>query len=134
MPPVFSLALFMFFIDIIFSSQYNIFVNENTKIKDFVTPYAHDCRKRHRHHRYKDKIVGFVVQLEIFINGHWYPVIRYDTAHGVAHCDILHFSGKIEKIKIPTLDYKEALTYADDDLNENWQTYRQRYLKEIVDE
>jgi hypothetical protein len=109
-------------------------MSENVKIVDFVTPYIYDCRKRHRHHRYKNEIVEFVVQLEIFINGRWHAIIRYDTSHGFAHCDIIHFTGKIEKIKMPTLDYREALTYADEDMDENWQTYRQRYLKEVVNE
>jgi hypothetical protein len=72
--------------------------------------------------------------LEILIKGHWQPVIRYDTAHDFAHCDIIHYSGKIEKVRMPTLEYKEALTYADEDLNENWQIYYTRYLKEVVNE
>ena len=101
------------------------------RTKGFVTAYAPDCRKRHRHNRYKNEIVEFVVQLEVLIKGRWYPVIRYDTAHGFAHCDNIHYSGKVEKVTMPTLDYKEALTYADEDLNENWQTYRDRYLKEV---
>ena len=108
--------------------------SENIKIRNFVTPYAYDCRKRHQHNRYKNEIVEFIVQLEIYIKGQWHPVIRYDTAHGFAHCDIIHFSGKIEKVRMPTLDYKEALTYADEDLDENWQTYRQRYLMEVSNE
>ncbi len=104
---------------------------EDIKVKCFVTPYAPDCRKRHQHHRYKNEIVEFIVQLEVLIKEKWYPVIRYDTAHGFAHCDIIHYSGKIEKVRMPTLDYKEALTYADEDLNENWQIYHSRYLKEV---
>lgn len=104
------------------------------KIKNFVTPYAINCRKRHQHHRYKKEIVEFIVQLEVLIDGKWHPVIRYDTAHGFAHCDIIHYSGKIEKVKMPTLDYREALTYADNDLIENWQIYRGRFLKEAPNE
>jgi hypothetical protein len=109
-------------------------VPEDIKIKGFVIPYAHDCRKRHQHHRYRNEIVEFVVQLEILVKGMWHPIIRYDTAHGFAHCDIIHYSGKIEKVRMPTLNYKEALTYADEDLNENWQVYRNRYLKEVPNE
>lgn len=104
---------------------------EGIKIKSFVTPYAPDCRKRHQHRRYKNEIVEFVVQMEVLIKGHWHPVIRYDTAHGFSHCDIIHYGGKVEKVQMPNIDYKEALTYADEDLNENWQTYRQRYLREV---
>lgn len=71
------------------------------------------------------------MQLEVLINKKWYPVIRYDTAHGFAHCDILHYTGKTEKIIMPEMSYKEALNYADDDLNENWEIYRALFLKEV---
>lgn len=107
---------------------------EDIKVKSFVTPYAQDCRKRHQHHRYKDEIIEFVVQLEVFVKDKWQPVIRYDTAHRFAHCDIIHYSGKVEKVEMPTIDYKEALTYADEDLNENWQIYYIRYLKEATND
>lgn len=99
------------------------------KIKTFITPYSPDCRKRHQHHRYKNEVIEFIVQLEVLVKGEWHSVIRYDTAHGFAHCDIMHYSGKIEKIRMPTIDYKEALTYADEDLNENWEIYRNRYMR-----
>jgi hypothetical protein len=75
--------------------------------------------------------VEFTVQLEILVKGQWRPAIRYDTAHGFAHCDIIGYSGKVKKVRMPTLDYEEALTYADEDLNENWEAYYSRYLKEV---
>lgn len=109
-------------------------ISVDIKIRNFVIPYSPDCRKRHQHHRYKNEIVEFVVQLEVMLKGHWYPVIRYDTAHEFAHCDIIHHSGKIEKVSIPSLNYKEALTFADKDLNENWQIYRSRFLKEVTND
>jgi hypothetical protein len=101
------------------------------KTKEFFTFYGPDCRKRHFHRRRGNKIVEFLVQLEILIKGKWYPVIRYDTSHKFAHCDILHWNGKSEKIAIPTLDFKNALTYADNDLSQNWNIYRERFLKEV---
>ena len=104
------------------------------RIKSFITPYSPDCRKRHQHHRYKNEIVEFVVQLEVIVKGRWYPVVRYDTAHGFAHCDIIHHSGKTEKVSIPNLGCKEALSFADRDLNENWQIYRSRFLKEVAND
>lgn len=102
-----------------------------TRTKEFFTAYAIDCRKRHFHKRERNKIVEFSIQLEVLIKGKWYPVIRYDTAHRFAHCDIIHWDGKREKLAIPTLDFKDALTYADDDLNQNWNIYRERFLKEV---
>ena len=32
---------------------------------------------------------------------------------------------------MPTIDYNKALTFADDDLNENWQIYRENFLREV---
>lgn len=101
------------------------------KTKEFFTAYASDSRKRHFHKREGNKIIEFSIQLEVLIKGKWFPVIRYDTAHRFAHCDIIHWSGKREKLAIPTLDFKDALTYADGDLNQNWNIYRERFLKEV---
>jgi hypothetical protein len=36
--------------------------------------------------------------------------------------------GKHRKINI-NMNYEDALTYADDDINENWQIYRHRFLE-----
>jgi len=102
------------------------------KIKEFFTFYAPDCRKRHFHRRLKNEILEFVVQLEILINGKWYPIIRYDTSHKFAHCDIIHWKGKVEKTAIPTIDFRDALVYADNDLGQNWHIYRERFLREVA--
>lgn len=102
------------------------------KTKEFYTFYASDCRKRHFHRRTKNKILEFVVQLEILIKEKWYPVIRYDTSHKFAHCDIMDWKGKVEKVAMPTLDFRNALTYADNDLSQNWSVYRERFLKEVI--
>jgi len=39
-------------------------------------------------------ITGFVAQLEVYREGGWHPVIRYDTAHGEAHIDYLNPGGR----------------------------------------
>jgi len=72
-----------------------------------------------RHLRVKTKLVQFTVQLEIFFNNKWYPVVRYDTAHGFAHKDLIHKDGKIDKTPIFYLDYNDALTFAEFDLITN---------------
>lgn len=75
----------------------------------------------------KGVVVGFVVQLEGLFITQWQPIIRYDTAHGFAHCDVLHPYDKTRKIVLTTRNYNEALTYAQADLTANWQKYRTRY-------
>lgn len=75
------------------------------------------------------QVVKFIVQLECrFIeDGKMAPVVRYDTAHGFAHCDRLHPYETSTKITIATQDYNEALTFAIDDLVRNWSVYRRRF-------
>lgn len=75
------------------------------------------------------QVLRFMVQLECYFenNGGWVPVVRYDTAHGFAHCDKLHPYETVTKIEMAATDYNEALTTAMDDLVNNWKTYRRRY-------
>ena len=57
------------------------------------------------------QILRFVVQLECqFVeDGEWIPVVRYDSAHGYAHRDIMHPTQKEEKTEMSVQDYNEAL-------------------------
>jgi len=77
--------------------------------------------------KHRGRILRFTVQLECFIQSEWHPIVRYDTAHGFAHRDILHPDGTEEKTPLPFSDYNEALTFAQLDIKLNWQKYRRRY-------
>lgn len=88
-------------------------------------------RKRHEHLIDKGKVVGFVVQCEILHESKWMPVVRYDTAHGYAHKDLINPDGSKEKIFIGVTDLNEALTLADKDINENWEGYKERYFRRM---
>jgi hypothetical protein len=72
--------------------------------------------------------------LEIYVKNKWKPIVRYDTAHGFAHKDIIYANGTKEKIPLYISDFKEALTFSDKDLKANWQIYREQFLKEIGSE
>jgi hypothetical protein len=76
---------------------------------------------------HRGQIVGFVVQLEGKFGGSWQPVVRYDTAHGFAHQDVLHPYKVPQKIELDVQDYNQAMTYAIQDLTQNWQRYVRRY-------
>ena len=97
----------------------------------FVTPLAHDVRRRHEHTRNGKIITGFVVQIEIFALGKWLPVVRYDTAHGFAHRDKISPKGEIEKTPLFMHNWTEALEFAEADLRANWQSYAERFKKEL---
>ena len=79
-------------------------------------------------------IIEFMVQYEVKIGGEWYPVVRYDTAHGFAHQDVLHWRGPAERRELPGGDYNLALSYAEEDLRRNWESYRARFLREVKPE
>jgi len=75
------------------------------------------------------RVLRFAVQLECRFTegGKLKPVIRYDTAHGFAHCDRLHPRDTPAKSTMNTQDYNEVLTFAIDAIVNNWQAYRRRF-------
>ena len=87
-----------------------------------------DARKRHYHQTESGRIIKFVVQLEVKIGDTWMEVLRYDCAHNYAHLDCYNIKGECRKINL-YLDYEGALTLADDNINENWEIYREKFFE-----
>ena len=87
-----------------------------------------DARKRHYHSIKTGRIKKFIVQLEVKIGDVWKQVIRYNCSHDFTHKDCYNIKGQIRKINL-YLDYEDALIMADDDINENWQIYREKFLR-----
>lgn len=77
----------------------------------------------------RGQILRFVIQLECLFSedGEWTPVVRYDTAHGYAHRDVLRPRQREEKTVISVQDYNEAFTIAMDDIVKRRSEYRRRY-------
>ncbi len=73
------------------------------------------------------RIVVFMVQLECLFDTEWIPVVRYDTAHGFAHCDRMHPYDSTKKTIMHTNNYNDALNFAIQDLTLRWQSYRERF-------
>jgi len=96
--------------------------------KTFIYMLSDQDRKRHEHLTEKGRVLGFVVQYETRVKNKWMPVVRYDTAHGFAHKDLIDPDGSKEKILIGAVELSEALTFADNDINENWKRYKDRFL------
>lgn len=73
------------------------------------------------------EIITFTVQLELLIEGQFYPVERYDSAHGRAHRDSLDWSGHpIRELKhwLPSsMTFNEALPFATEDFKVNSAAY-----------
>ena len=65
---------------------------------------------------------------EVFAEGRWNPVIRYDSAHGFPHIDRYSKDGRKTK-KALHLEFDEALVLADEDIKENWKKYQRSFLE-----
>ena len=89
------------------------------------------CRYRHHHITKGKEVVEFSIQLEVLLDNTWYAAIRYDTSHGRPHQDVLHSNGTQTKKWLDDLSVEEALTYGHNDIMRNWQTYRDRFIKEF---
>ena len=76
------------------------------------------------------QIVAFAVQYEAHLDGAWRPIVRFDTAHGFAHRDLIHPDGRVDKEPLLWENYNVALTFATQELKANWRRYRQRYAEE----
>jgi hypothetical protein len=70
-------------------------------------------------------------QYETLLSEEWVAIVRYDCAHGFFHRDVLLPNGDKEKqvIEIDTL--KRASQYAEQDLKDRWEWYRERYIKKL---
>lgn len=80
----------------------------------------------------KGEILEFIVQYETAISGKWKPVVRYDTAHGFAHKDIIRASGEVVKQPLFFETYNLAFTFATLDLKMNWRQYKESLEKELM--
>lgn len=80
----------------------------------------------------KGEILEFVAQYETMISGEWRPVVRYDTAHGFAHRDIIKANGEVVKHPLFFETYNLALTFATLDLKMNWRQYKENLEKELL--
>lgn len=77
------------------------------------------------------EVRGFTVQYEATVDDERVPVVRYDTAHGRPHRDVLDRRGEtIRKDWLPeSLGNKGALEEANQDLRTNWGQYRKAFLR-----
>ncbi|MCR4321227.1 MAG: hypothetical protein NUV74_12940 [Candidatus Brocadiaceae bacterium] len=79
----------------------------------------------------KGKVIDVVVQYESKIKDKWYPIVRYDCSHGFFHRDILNKKGEKTKQVIQIQNLKDALTYAEQDIKDRWEWYKERFKKGI---
>ncbi len=56
--------------------------------------------------------------------------MRYDTSHGFAHRDIINIEDEKRKTPLFITDKNDALTFAENDIKDNWEVYKRRFLEE----
>ncbi len=88
-------------------------------------------RSRQRLTTEKGQVKRFVVQYEAYIEGKWRAIVRYDTAHGYFHRDLIYPDGSTQKTKLPAVSFAEAFTKSELDIKINWRRYRQNYLEDL---
>ena len=69
-----------------------------------------------------------MVQLEIKVEGEWREAVRYDCAHGYAHRDSYDLQGAHRKADL-NLRFEDALNLADEDIDDNWEVYKNGFLE-----
>ncbi len=76
-------------------------------------------------------VIDFLVQYEATIDGKRKAVVRYDSHHGRGHRDMLDWNGRNHhKDWAPEgIGLGAVLTWAVDDLMENWERYRTEFLQ-----
>jgi hypothetical protein len=77
----------------------------------------------------KGELKNIVVQYESFIDNKWTAIVRYDIEHGFFHRDMMTPKGEKIKTPIEIPDLNSATIYAEQDIKDKWEHYKQRYLK-----
>jgi hypothetical protein len=77
----------------------------------------------------KGKVTDVVVQYEARIKDKWYSIVRYDCSHGFFHRDIINPKGEKIKQPIPIQNFNDALTYAEQDIKDRWEWYKEKFKK-----
>jgi hypothetical protein len=76
-------------------------------------------------------ILEYTVQLELWHEQIWNPVIRYDNAHGFCHYDTIHPDGTQDKTSIYRGDANTNFTWAIQEIRANWKAHCSRYIAEV---
>jgi len=54
----------------------------------------------------------------------------YDTSHGFVHRDLLNIKHEKRKTPLFITDRNDALTFAENDIRDNWELYKERFVRE----
>jgi hypothetical protein len=77
------------------------------------------------------ELIDVLYQYESFINNNWVAIVSYDCTHGFFHRDVIMPNGDKEKKSIEIDSLKNASMYAEQDLKDRWEWYKERYIKKL---
>ncbi len=97
-------------------------------IKTYFRYLTHEDRVRCQIELEKGRVEKFVIQYEIFIGEEWAGVTRFDTSHDAVHRDLIAPDGAVTKRWFLNFDFDEGLTFAYNDIENNWEKYREWYI------
>jgi hypothetical protein len=100
---------------------------------EFISPLDNQDanRLRVRLKNENGELTDIMYQFKSFINTKWIAIVRYDCAHGFFHRDVLQPNGDKEKQLIEMDSLKSASRYAEQDLKDRWEWYKERYIKKL---
>ena len=104
--------------------------SETTKRSWVIDLDPDKARLRCAYRRRRKRIVQFTVQVEVFHDDRWLPVVRYDNAHGFCHCDTIHVDGSQDKQPVYYGEANDTFTRAIDDLRRSWRDHCARFMRE----
>ena len=76
-------------------------------------------------------LIDLMYHYEILIENQWQAIVRYDCVHGFFHRDILLPNGDKVKKAIEMENLKAASKFAEQDLKDRWEWYRENYIKKL---
>jgi anaerobic glycerol-3-phosphate dehydrogenase len=88
-----------------------------------------DDRLRVKINAEKGRVNDIVIQYESKIKDKWHAIVRYDCSHGFFHRDILNPKGEKVKQPISISNLMDALTYAEQDIKDRWEWYKEKFKK-----
>ena len=96
--------------------------------KTYYRYLTHEDRVRCQIKLEKGQVIKFVIQYEILIRSEWVAVTSFATFHDAVHRDLISPDGAVTKKWYLQLNFDEGLTFAYNDIEANWERYREWYL------
>lgn len=100
-------------------------------MKAYFRYLTHEGRVRCQIELETGQVQKFVIQYEISIKGEWTAVTRFDTVHDAVHRDLIAPDGAVTKRWFVQFNFDEGLTFAYNDIEANWEKYREWYLSRM---